>query len=140
MESRSHSFGQSTYHFVWCTKYRYKVLGRTDIKTICSDTLACAAGKHGIKIRQTAIGSDHVHMVVDVPPAMAVSKAFGVLKGSSSYVLFRAFPNLCKRYPNGHLWSPGKVFRSVGNATLDVVEDYVARQKQTNLFEYNDNN
>jgi putative transposase len=137
MDGRSHSFGQSTYHFVWCTKYRYKVLAREDIKTVCNDVLARASERHGIKARQTAIGNDHVHMVVDVPPSMAVSEAFRLLKGSSSYVLFRAFPGLRKRYPRGHLWSPGKVFRSVGDATLDVVENYVREQSQTSLFEYN---
>jgi putative transposase len=132
----SHSFGQSTYHFVWCTKYRYEVLAREDIKAICNDCLASASERHGITARETAVGDDHVHMAVDVPHTMAVSDAFRLLKGTSSYVLFRAFPNLRKRYPRGHLWSPGKVFRSVGDATLGVVEDYVRRQKQTRLMDY----
>ena len=114
MDSRSHSFGQSTYHFVWCTKYRHKILGRGDIKVLCSDSLARASERHGTAAGETAIGDDHVHMVVDVPHTMPVSEAFRLLKGSSSYVLMRAFPNLRKRYPRGHLWSPGKVYRSVG--------------------------
>jgi hypothetical protein len=46
MDSRSHSFGQSTYHFVWCTKYRYRVLGREDIKIVCNDSLARASERH----------------------------------------------------------------------------------------------
>jgi putative transposase len=76
-------------------------------------------------------------MIVDVPPSMPVSEASRLLKGSSSYVLLHSFPSLRKRYPRGHLWSPGKVYRSVGDATLEVVEDYVRRQKQTSLIKYN---
>jgi Transposase and inactivated derivatives len=60
---------------------------------------------------------------------MSVSEAFRLLKGASSYRLFRKKPNFRKRYPRGHFWSPGKFYRSVGDADLETTRNYVRNQK-----------
>ena len=139
MDSFSHSYGQSTYHFIWCTKYRYQTLRSEHVKSLCTIFIEEAAKRHGIGIRELAVDDDHVHAEVDVPCTMSVSDAFGKLKGFSAYMLFKTFPNFRKRYPRGHFWSIGKIFRSISDVQQEVIENYIRRHKsytQTSLARY----
>jgi REP element-mobilizing transposase RayT len=63
---------------------------------------------------------NHIHLIVDVPPTMSVSEALRLLKGGPSYELFKEKPNFRKRYPRGHLWSPGKFYRTVGDTDIET--------------------
>jgi putative transposase len=128
MNNFSHSFGESTYHLWWITKYRYKTLSRRGHKYLCRDTLIQVAERHSISVRSLAVGDDHVHMVATIPPTMSVSKALQLLKGASAHTLFRAIPKLKLRYPRGHFWGIGGKFRSVGEVDVRTVVDYVDRQ------------
>ena len=136
MDSFSHSYGESTYHLWWITKCRYKILRKRWHKYLCRDILQQVAKKHNITIHCLAIGDDHVHMVATIPPTMSVSKAFQLLKGASSYALFKAIPNLRLRYPRGHLWGIGGKFRSVGDVDTNTVIEYVNRQNQLSLTSF----
>jgi putative transposase len=139
MDLFSHSFGQSTYHFIWCTKYRYKTLRSEYVKSLCAIFIRETAKRHGIRIRELVVDDDHVHTEADVPPSMSVSRAFQLLKGTTSYLLFKAFPNFRKRYPKGHFWSIGKIFRSVSDVQQDAVEKYIRNHRsyvQTSLAGY----
>lgn len=68
---------------------------------------------------------DHVHVVVLLSQDMSLAKAVGLLKGGSSYVMFRAHPNFTRRYAKGHFWSRGYFYRSVSEVTEEVVRTYV---------------
>ncbi len=136
MHSFSHSYGESTYHLWWITKCRYKILRKRGHKYLCRDTLHQIAKRHGITMHCLAVGDDHVHAVVTIPPTMSVSKAFHLLKGASSWVLFRVIPNFRKRYPRGHLWGIGGKFRSVGDVDTQTVVGYVNRQNQAQLTDF----
>jgi putative transposase len=139
MDSFSHSYGQSTYHFIWCTKCRYKTLRSAYVKSLCTLFIKETAKRHGIEIREIVVDDDHVHTEVDIPPEMSVSKAFQILKGTTSYLLFRAFPNFRRRYPKGHFWSIGKIFRSVSDVQQSAVENYIRNHSsyvQTSLSGY----
>ncbi|MFC1775118.1 IS200/IS605 family transposase, partial [Nanoarchaeota archaeon] len=72
--------------------------------------------------------ADHIHLFVEVPPRMSISKVFQLFKGISARVLKRNYPFL-QKFPN--VWSPGKFFRSVGNVRKDVIENYI-RHSQGN--------
>ena len=92
--------------------------------------------RHGFAAQSLAIGDDHVHIAVSMPPAISVCKAFQILKGASSYALFRAIPNFRLRYPRGHLWAIGGGFRSIGDVEKHVVVDYVDRHNQLTLGQF----
>jgi putative transposase len=136
MNSFSHSYGDSTYHLWWITKYRYKLFRSRGHKYLCRDTLMQIAKRHGFTVQSLAIGDDHIHIAVSIPPTFSVSKAFQLLKGASSYALFRIIPNLRLRYPRGHLWAIGGGFRSIGDVEKQVVVDYVDRQNQLTLNQF----
>ena len=69
---------------------------------------------------------DHVHLLVEVPPQVAVSKLVQILKGRSSRRLRQEFPHLA---PMKCLWSPSWFVSTVGGAPLEVVRRYVENQK-----------
>ena len=82
---------------------------------------------------------DHVHLIAGIPPTMSVSDALRILKGGLSHELFRKKPNFRKRYPKGHLWSPGKFYRSIGDADLETTRSYLRNQRdahQATLSEF----
>ena len=72
---------------------------------------------------------DHVHLLVEFPPKVAVSKLVNSLKGVSSRRLRTLRPEVAARYRNGVLWSPSYFAASCGGAPLDVVRRYVEDQK-----------
>jgi putative transposase len=78
---------------------------------------------------------DHIHMVVELPTTMSISQAFHLLKGASARELFKKVPVFHIRYPRGHFWSPGKFYRTVGDADAETVIKYVRdhRLQQTSL-------
>ena len=133
--SGSHSVGQNLYHLEWCPKYRYKMFMKEENKKFCEEILGDVAERHKMKIEELSVMPDHIHAVVENPPTMSVSQAFHLLKGASSRELFKQNPDFRKRYPRGHFWSPGKFYRSVGDADTETVMQYVRDQRleQTSL-------
>jgi len=104
-------------------------------KKLCEEVLHEVAKRHNIEITELSVMPDHIHTVVGIPPTMSVSKALQLLKGASSREIFKRRPHFRCRYPEGHLWSPGKIYRSVGDADAETVLQYVRDQRllQTRL-------
>jgi len=136
--STSHSIGQNLYHLEWCPKYRYNMFRREENKKLCEEILYNVAKRHHIKIDELSVMPDHIHAVAEIPSTMSVSQALHLLKGASARELFKQKPAFRRRYPRGHLWSPGKFYRTVGDADAETVIQYVRDHKlqQTSLDSY----
>jgi len=122
LKYKKHSAGQNAYHLVWKTKYSAPIFNSTVYHKVCEGAIKQAAINHGMHIYELQIMPDHVHLFVDIPSTMPVSKALQLFKGISSRMLRRKFSFLRE---HKHLWSPGKFFRSVGNVTADVIQNYI---------------
>lgn len=122
---KSHAVGQNVHHLEWCTKCRYDMFRQNKYKNALEAILQDIAREKGMKIVSLTVAVNHVHIVADLPFSMSQSKALQFFKGGSSYRLFRINEKFRRRYPRGHFWSPGKFARSVGDADLDTVVDYV---------------
>ena len=70
---------------------------------------------------------DHVHLLVEYPPKIAVSQLMNSLKGVSSRMLKR---NHRVRTHQNHLWSPSYFAASCGGAPLDIIKQYVQQQRR----------
>lgn len=134
--THAHSVGWSTWHFEWCTKYRYKMFKQDYIKNLCLIAVNEAAKKHKIKLMEIEVDWDHVHLVASIPLTMSPSKALNLMKGLSAHLLFILVPNLRRRYPKGHLWSPGKFAASVGHITLENAKKYLEEHGAKKREEY----
>ena len=132
---RSHSLGNNLHHFQWCTKYRYKMFRRIKYAEHCRNILHMIAREYNISIEELAVMPDHIHIAAGIPTDMSQSKATQLLKGRSSYELFRAIPEFRLRYPKGSLWSKGNFKASIGINTADSVKKYI-REQQLNLNKF----
>ena len=130
----SHTIHDIKYHFVWLTKYRYKVLtGKIALRLRILLVQGCEA--RGMKIIEGAVGKDHVHMLLSCPTDMAPSKIVQYLKGRSSRLIQDEFPELKQKYWGQHLWARGYFCATVGSVTKETIQDYISNQ-----FEQGDEN
>lgn len=73
--------------------------------------------------------SNHVHLLVNFPPKVAVSKLVNSLKGVSSRRLRQEFPELVQHYWRAQrLWSGSYFAGSVGGAPISVLRQYIEQQ------------
>ena len=124
----SHAVTDLKYHIVWITKYRHKVM-RGDIAERAqggdsADDL-CGAGGHD----HSWGGVDHLHLLVSAPPQLSQSKLVQFIKGRSSRLLQREFPELRKRYWGQHLWARGYFCASVGAVDDQTIREYIENQR-----------
>jgi putative transposase len=132
MECYKHSccsVGSNMKHVQITTKYRYKMMGREDIRVYCKVAIEEACKRHKIEIIIVKVMPEHVHMIVDCPRTMTDAKLIQIIKGLSSYLLFRICPNLRKRYPRGHFWNAGYFCVGVGESNFDNTLVYIENQE-----------
>jgi putative transposase len=107
------------YRIIWCPKYPPRVPGglvEAPLKQIIAGVVA-----GGVVIEVEGM-PDHVQLLVEVRPAVALSK----LKGVSSRALRAEAPALRR---GGAVSSPSWFVSTVGGAPLEVVRRYVENHK-----------
>lgn len=115
------------YHVVFCPKYRRKVLVEgvdTRFKELASEALEDV---DGAEILEMEVMSDHVHLLLEVAPHIALNSVVKRIKAVSSRVLRAEFPWLKKRIPT--LWTNSYFASTVGGAPLEAVQEYIENQK-----------
>ena len=125
--SLSHTRWSCTYHIVFIPKYRRKVIYgklREDIGII----LRQLCGYKQVEIIEANACSDHIHMLVQIPPKMAVSTFMGYLKGKSSLMIFDKHADLKYKYGNRHFWAKGYYVSTVG-LNKATIRKYIQEQE-----------
>ena len=114
------------YHVIWCTKYRRPVLDDTMQERL--HHLICSRQTDlDYRVRAIEIMPDHVHLVIENNPKVAIATTAGKIKGYTSKVMRDEFPSLKSRLPT--LWTRSRFISSVGSVTLEVVKQYIENQK-----------
>ncbi len=73
--------------------------------------------------------NNHVHLLVNFPPKVALAKLVNSLKGVSSRRMRQEFPDLVQHYYRANkLWSGSYFAGSVGGPSLSVVRQYIEQQ------------
>jgi putative transposase len=125
----SHSIWLCTYHIVFCPKFRYKVLnGRTEV-VVRNELYRLCGQKDQVQVEEINIQSDHVHMIISLPPKYAVSDIMGFLKGKLAIKLFQTQKQLTNQYWGRHLWSRGYCVSTVG-LNEEQIRKYVKWQQE----------
>ncbi len=124
------SVGANKKHIQLTPKYRYKMMGQEKIKIFCKVAIEEACKRHKIVVEILKVMPEHAHMIVDIPRTMSDAQALQIIKGLSSYILFRICPNLRKRYPKGHFWSEGYFCEGVGQNDYVATYAYVENQEK----------
>lgn len=116
-------------HLVFITKYRRKAFTKEVIdfmkpifEKVCNDFEA--------ELIECDGESDHIHLLVNYPPKVSVSKLVNSLKGvSSRKVRQQKFKSVDSKLWGKSLWSPSYFAGSCGGASLDVVKKYIEQQE-----------
>ena len=90
--------------------------------------------------------SDHIHMLVSIPPKISVSSFMWYLKGKSSLLMFDGHANLKYKYGNRRFWTEGYYVSTVSlneatirkyireHENVDIAQDKLSLKKYENLF------
>lgn len=116
-------------HLVFVTKYRRNVFTkevlddlREIFKSICNNFEA--------KLIEFDGENDHVHLLVNYPPKIAISTLVNSLKGVSSRLIRKkGYPSIQKALWGKSLWSPSYFSGSCGGAPLEIVKQYIQQQR-----------
>jgi putative transposase len=117
-------------HLVFVTKYRHAVFtGRHLVRLeeimrdVCTD--------FETELQEFNGESSHVHLLVNFPPKVALSKLVNSLKGVSSRQMRQEFPDLRHHYWRANrLWSGSYFAGSVGGAPISVLRQYIEQQNR----------
>jgi len=114
-------------HLVFVTKYRKKIFNRqmlAQMKEIFGDV----AKDFECELLEFEGECDHVHLLLNFPPKVAISKLVNSLKGVSSRYLRRDYPQLHQLCKKKALWSPSYFAGSCGGAPLETIKKYIESQ------------
>lgn len=117
-------------HLVFVTKYRRvcfsdRVLNHMEevFKSVCHD--------FDSELIEFEGEGDHVHLLINYPPKIAVSKLVGSLKGVSSRMIReKNYPEIRKKLWGRSLWSPSYFAGSCGGAPIEVIKQYIEQQER----------
>ena len=101
------------YHIVFTPKYRRKVIYNQYRNSLC-EILRRLCEYKGVKIIEGELMAGHVHMLVLIPPKIAVSSFMGYLKGKSALMMFDKHANLKYKFGNRYFCSEGYYVSTVG--------------------------
>jgi putative transposase len=111
------------------TKYRYQMLRQEKLRVFCKVAIEEACKRHKIEIIVLRILNEHSHMIVECPRTVSDSALMQIIKGLSSYILFRLCPDFRKRYPRGEFWNDGYFCEGCGS-DFDKALRYIENQEQ----------
>ena len=118
------------YHFVWCVKYRRKILDNAVEETL-RGILHKVAEDNGFEITEYNSDLDHVHLLVDCSPQQYIPDMMKALKGVSGRLLMKEHgEQLRNKLWGGHIWNPSYFVATVSENTEEQVREYIRSQKE----------
>ncbi|OGD47089.1 transposase [Candidatus Bathyarchaeota archaeon RBG_13_46_16b] len=114
------------YHFVWCPKYRRKVLVE-NIQKRLRELIPLKCQELKCEVLALSIQPDHVHLFVKASPQLAPNRIIGEIKGYTSRVLRQEFPELRSKLPT--LWTRSYFISTHGHISDEMIQKYIEEQK-----------
>ena len=143
IRSTAHSKYRCEYHIVFAPKYRRQII-YGQIKKDIGEILRKLCEQKDVEIIEAEACSDHIHMLVSIPPHLSIAQFMGYLKGKSSLMIFDRHANLKYKYGQRSFWCRGYFVDTVGknetairNYIRNQLEEDYAKDQMT-LKEYTD--
>jgi len=126
----SHAVYDTSYHLVWCPKYRKKIFERGDIRERAEQLIREISEEYGFEIVDMEVAEKHHYILLSFPPKRSIGEVVRIIKSNSARELFREFPSMKRRLWAGELWEDGYFARTVGDRmTSDVIEKYIEHHR-----------
>lgn len=127
-KSSSHAVYSIKLHVVFVTKYRRPTL-TPELLTYLETAFADILSAWRCELLEFGGEEDHMHMLIDIHPALNVSTLINNLKTASARKARNRFTDhLAQFYWKPMFWHRAYFVSSVGGATLDTVKAYVQAQ------------
>jgi putative transposase len=115
---------------VFATKYRRGVLDDTML-TRCEQIMRDVCVDFEAELKEFNGEDDHLHLLIEYPPKVAVAKLVNSLKGIPARLLRQEFNGRVNRHSmHGHFWSPSYFAGSCGGVPISVLREYIEQQRR----------
>ncbi|OGT89431.1 MAG: transposase [Gammaproteobacteria bacterium RIFOXYA12_FULL_61_12] len=130
-KSSSHAVYSLKLHVVFVTKYRRKTL-TPGLLGYLEEAFGKILKDWRCKLLEFGGEADHVHLLIDIHPALNLSTLINNLKTASARRARNRFAeHLARFYGKPHFWHRAYYVGSVGGASLETVRAYVESQGTT---------
>ena len=127
----SHTKWLCKYHIVFTPKYRRKIIFNQYRESLIEFFKRLCSYK-GVEIIEGHMMPDHVHLLVSIPPKIAISTFVGYLKGKSALMMFDKHANLKYKFGNRHFWAEGYYVSTVG-LNEATIKKYIEEQEKHDM-------
>jgi putative transposase len=137
--SLNHTRWECKYHIVWIPKYRKKALFG-QLRKYLGQVFRDLARSRESELIEGHLSSDHVHMLISIPPKYSVAQVVGYIKGKSAIHVARNYMGQKRNFTGHQFWARGYFVSTVGRDEK-AVREYIKTQEeedhrldQLNLF------
>lgn len=127
-ESLSHSRWECKYHVVFIPKYRRKKL-YVELRRYLGEVFRRLAEQKECRIEEGHLLSDHVHILISIPPKYSVSQVVGYIKGKSAIHLARTYGDRKRNFVGQNFWARGFLVSTVGRDE-GLIRTYIRDQDE----------
>ena len=113
---------------MWSPKYRRKRL-YGEIRRYLGDVIRDLASQKECRVEEGHLRSDHVHVLISIPPKHSVSQVVGFIKGKSAIHIARNYLGRRSNFTGQHFWARGYWVSTVGKDE-EVVRNYIQNQER----------
>jgi putative transposase len=131
LRSFAHTVASIKIHIVFCTKYRHPVItGDIEADVISLIRGICIKNDCILEEAKADLGeADHIHLLIDLAPKVAVSTLCNTLKTVTSREIRKRYAEeLRPYYWKPVFWKRGYSAVSAGGAPLEVLKKYIEDQ------------
>ena len=127
-ESLSHTKWECKYHVVFIPKCRKKALFGS-LKKDLGPIFRALAMRKDARVEEGHIMSDHVHMLLSIPPKYSVSQVVGFMKGKSAIHIAQHAEGRKRNFFGQSFWARGYFVSTVGRDEASIRE-YIKNQEK----------
>ena len=127
-KSLSHTKWECKYHIVWIPKYRKKTLFK-ELRKYLGEVIRELARRKDCKIIEGTMRSDHVHILIEIPPKHSVSQVVGYIKGKSAIYIAREYGGRKRNFTGQKFWARGYYVTTVGRDE-ETIKKYIKKQEE----------
>jgi putative transposase len=127
-ESLKHTKWECKYHIVFIPKCRRKVLYGA-LRRHLGSVIRELVERKECRVEEGHLRSDHVHMLMSIPPKHSVAQIVGFVKGKSAIHIARSYMGKGRNFMGEHFWARGYYVSTVGRDEKQIRE-YIKKQEQ----------
>lgn len=127
-KANRHSVYSLKYHLVLTTKYRHKCINDEIFDFLKSETLRLFSN-WDVELIEINHDEDHIHMLIEIPPQVQISKMINNYKTVTSRLLRKNYEEyINKFYWKDNFWNRSYLILSCGGSPIEIIKQYIQNQ------------